>query len=108
MIPRDADGRLLAPTTAIADAHAAGLTVIGWTFRRENTFLPLQYRRSTDPAAVGDLAGEIRTFLAAGMDGFFTDNPDIGRAVVTEPETVNRADAVGARYSRSRAPTMRR
>ena len=85
MIPRDADGRLLDPTTAVGDAHRAGLTVIGWTFRRENAFLALQYRRGTDPTAVGDLAGEIRAFLAAGMDGFFTDNPDIGRAVVTEP-----------------------
>jgi glycerophosphoryl diester phosphodiesterase len=26
----------------------------------------------------GDLVGEIRAFLAAGMDGFFTDNPDLG------------------------------
>ena len=35
---------------------------------------------SADPNAVGDLAGEIRVFLDAGMDGFFTDNPDIGVA----------------------------
>jgi glycerophosphoryl diester phosphodiesterase len=33
----------------------------------------------------GDLPGEIRSFLDAGMDGFFTDNPDIGAAVVTRP-----------------------
>ncbi len=26
---------------AIANAHASGLTVIGWTFRKENAFLPL-------------------------------------------------------------------
>lgn len=24
------------------------------------------------------MAGEVRAFLAAGMDGFFTDNPDLG------------------------------
>jgi glycerophosphoryl diester phosphodiesterase len=82
MIPRDPDGRLLTPTHAIADAHAAKLEVIGWTFRRENTFLPLQFRSSTNPADVGDLAGEIRAFLDAGMDGFFTDNPEIGVQVV--------------------------
>jgi glycerophosphoryl diester phosphodiesterase len=81
MIPRDAAGRLTAPTAAIDDAHAAGLTVIGWTFRKENTFLPLEFRSSTDPAATGDLAGEIGVFLDAGMDGFFTDNPDIGASV---------------------------
>lgn len=32
----------------------------------------------TDPAAAGDLRGEITTFLDAGMDGLVTDNPDIG------------------------------
>lgn len=81
MIPRAADGSLAAPTDAIANAHRAGLTVTGWTFRRENSFLPLDFRSSADPAAAGDLAGEIRTFLAAGMDDFFTDNPDVGAAV---------------------------
>ncbi len=84
MIPRDADDRLLSPTSAIADAHAARLQVIGWTFRRENTFLPLQFRSSTIPGEIGDLRGEIRAFLDAGMDGFFTDNPDIGALAVTQ------------------------
>jgi len=82
MIPRDSEGFLKPGTsTAIPDAHAAGLTVIGWTFRRENTYLPADFRRISvpyDPNAPGDLQGEIRTFLAAGMDGYFTDNPDIG------------------------------
>jgi glycerophosphoryl diester phosphodiesterase len=40
--------------------------------------LPAEFRSSTDPAALGDLVGEIRTFVRAGMDQFFTDNPDIG------------------------------
>ena len=79
MIPRHADGSLGTPTEAIRNADRAGLTVTGWTFRRENAFLPLEFRSSVDPAAVGDLAGEIRTFLRAGMDDFFTDNPDVGR-----------------------------
>jgi glycerophosphoryl diester phosphodiesterase len=35
-------------------------------------------RSSTDLEAPGDPVGEIRAFLAAGMDGFFTDNPDLG------------------------------
>jgi glycerophosphoryl diester phosphodiesterase len=78
MIPRTPDGRLGSPTPVIQDAHRAGLTVVGWTFRRENSFLPAEFRSSDDPAAPGDLVGEIRTFLEAGMDQFFTDNPDIG------------------------------
>ena len=61
----------------IQDAHLAGLTVIGWTFRQENRYLPLQYRSGTAPNAPGDLAGEINAFLTAGMDSFFTDNPDV-------------------------------
>lgn len=78
MIPRTKKGRLRSPTAVIRKAHRAGLTVVGGTFRRENEFLLLQYRSSTDPTQVGDLAGEIDAFLKAGMDGFFTDNPDVG------------------------------
>jgi glycerophosphoryl diester phosphodiesterase len=84
MIPRAADGSLAEPTDAIPAAHRAGLTVTGWTFRRENTFLPLEFRSSADPNAPGDLAGEIRAFLDAGMDDFFTDNVDIGAEVAAE------------------------
>ena len=54
----------------------------GWTFRRENQFLPAEFRSGADPAALGDLAGEIRVFVDAGMDGFFSDNPDIAVATV--------------------------
>ncbi len=78
LIARGADGTLREPTAVIADAHDAGLSVHGWTFRRENRFLPAEYRRGTDPNAPGDMAGEVQAFLAAGMDGFFTDNPDLG------------------------------
>ncbi|MET1007893.1 MAG: glycerophosphodiester phosphodiesterase, partial [Propionibacteriaceae bacterium] len=83
MIPRDTSGRLSTPTPVIGNAHDVGLSVVGWTFRRENQFLPLEFRSSTDPNAVGDLVGEIRVFLAAGMDGFFTDNVDVGYRAIT-------------------------
>jgi glycerophosphoryl diester phosphodiesterase len=66
--PRAADGSLLEPTSLVADCHAAGLSVHPWTFRAEPAFLP----------AGLDLRGELRAFLAAGVDGFFTDQPDIG------------------------------
>jgi glycerophosphoryl diester phosphodiesterase len=88
MIPRDAAGNLLSPTSVIADAHAVGLPVTGWTFRRENEFLPLQFRSSDNPADPGDLVGEIKVFLAAGMDNLFTDNPDIGREAADDDEAV--------------------
>lgn len=82
LIPRDADGSLGAPTTLVADAHAAGLLVHAWTFRAENEFLPKAYRSGADPAALGDMVGEVRCFLAAGVDGIFSDQPDLGVAAV--------------------------
>src|SRR3712207_349068 len=66
MIPRDPAGKLLAPSPVIEDAHDRGLVVHGWTFRRENRFLPLDYRSSADPEAPGDVIGEIQAFLAPG------------------------------------------
>lgn len=82
IVPRLPDGRSAAPTTFVADAHAARLLVHPYTFRRENSFLPLELRSSADPIAVGDLASEIRQFIDLGVDGFFTDNPDVGFAAV--------------------------
>jgi glycerophosphoryl diester phosphodiesterase len=68
VIPRDGEGRLTAPTSLVADSHAAGLQVHPWTFRAESAFLP----------AGLDLQAELRAFLEAGVDGFFTDQPDVG------------------------------
>ena len=78
VIPRTADGNLGVPTTLIADAHAAGLIVHGWTFRAENYFLPTEYRSSDDPLQLGDLEGEIDAYFAQGMDGVFSDQGDYG------------------------------
>lgn len=72
-------GRLGTPTTFVADAHAEGLIVHGWTFRAENIFLPNDFDIGTDPAAFGNLDGQIRAFLRLGMDGFFTDHPFLGK-----------------------------
>lgn len=67
-----------APTTLVADAHAAGLRVHPWTYRVENAFLPARFRQGDAPATHGDIAGEIRSALRLGIDGFFTDYPAIG------------------------------
>jgi glycerophosphoryl diester phosphodiesterase len=65
-------------TTLVADAHAVGLKLHPWTFRAENYFLLPDYRDGASPIAHGRLEAEIRHFLALGVDGFFTDFPDIG------------------------------
>lgn len=78
VIPRHADGTLGLPTTLVADAHAAGLAVNPWTFRLENEFLPDDYRRGAAPGGAGDLQGELLAYLRAGIDGFFTDQADVG------------------------------
>jgi glycerophosphoryl diester phosphodiesterase len=80
IVPRDANGFSLPPTSFVDDAHAAGLVVHPYTFRRENTFLPAELRSSSDPAEPGDLAAEVRQFFDLGVDGLFTDNPDIAVA----------------------------
>ena len=38
----------------------------------------ITYSLSTDPNARGDMVGMIQPFLDAGIDGFFTDHPDLG------------------------------
>ncbi|WP_406150630.1 glycerophosphodiester phosphodiesterase [Streptomyces sp. NBC_01012] len=76
VIPQDEDGRLTSPTTLVADAHARGLILHPYTMRNENTFLPADFRRGTDPNAYGDAFGAFRTYFETGIDGIFSDNPD--------------------------------
>lgn len=78
IIPRDAAGNLGTPTTLVADAHRVGLLVHPYTFRAENQFLPADYRRGTADADYGRIIDEMTVYLETGIDGFFTDQPDIG------------------------------
>jgi glycerophosphoryl diester phosphodiesterase len=86
IIPRKADGTLARPTTLVADAHAAGLKVHPYTFRAENTFLPLDYRVGTDATPYGRAIDEQVRFLQTGIDGLFTDQCDI--AVIARAEVL--------------------
>lgn len=74
VLPRDANDGSLPSTTLVDDAHKAGLDVHVWTLRRENVFLPAEMRKGSQPQEIGDLAGELHAFIAAGVDGVFTDN----------------------------------
>lgn len=75
IIPRSVLGALGDPTNLVRDAHAAGLKVHPWTFRRENFFLPLGDKGGLNPAGHGDLGSEIAAYLKTGIDGLFSDNP---------------------------------
>jgi glycerophosphoryl diester phosphodiesterase len=79
VIPRTApDGPLGTPTTLVDDAHAAGLIVHPYTFRAENEFLPVDYRRGTVRSDYGRAIDEQIIYLKTGLDGLFTDQADIG------------------------------
>lgn len=70
------------PTRFVETAHAAGLPVHLWSISAENSELPTPYRRG-DPAAPGygamhgDATGLARTLFGLGVDGIFTDYPDM-------------------------------
>ncbi|MGP9021874.1 glycerophosphodiester phosphodiesterase [Streptomyces sp. BR1] len=76
IIPKDAKGRLTKPTTLVEDAHAHGLVLHPYTMRNENTFLPADFQRGTDPNAYGDAFGAFKTYYATGIDAVFSDNAD--------------------------------
>lgn len=84
VIPRTADGSLGEPSSLVKDAHAAGLILHPYTMRNENTFLPANFRRGTDPAAYGDAFGAFKAYLATGIDGIFSDNPDTALLAAAE------------------------
>lgn len=83
VLPRTA-GATTVPSAVVGDAHEQGLVVHVWTLRRENQFMATNFRIGTDPNAPGDLAAEARAFLDAGVDGIFSDNPDIVAAVLPD------------------------
>lgn len=85
-IPLDGNGKLAASTGLAAAARRAGLLAGTWTFRPENRFLAADFRdRAGEDARnpAGSVA-EIRRYLAEGLDGFFTDDPKLGREAVEQ------------------------
>jgi glycerophosphoryl diester phosphodiesterase len=69
VIPANEDGTLKEPTDLVARAHAAGLLVHVWTLRADKEFLSPSYH--------GRAEAEFEQFRALGVDGIFTDFPDV-------------------------------
>ena len=90
VVQYDSKGSQARPTALVSDAHAAGLLVHPWTFRAENAFLPAGLRDGEERARHGDLRSEIRAYLEAGIDGFFTDHADLGVAARVAAKTPTR------------------
>lgn len=88
------DSGLGKPTSLVHDAHAAGLKLIPYTFRPENYFLPKDAWKGNDPHAFNEAGSvaEIRAYLDAGIDGFFTDMPQVGRVAVDGWMTTKEGD----------------
>jgi glycerophosphoryl diester phosphodiesterase len=84
VIPLDANQRMTQPTALVSHAHNAGLLVHTWTFRPENRFLAADYRNNAGENArneQGSIA-EMQTYLQAGIDGFFSDDSELGRKAI--------------------------
>ena len=60
------------PTSLIEDAHALGLFVHAFTFRTEGRYLAYGY--------LGDPRAEYRQFFRLGVDGVFSEFPDVAVA----------------------------
>ncbi len=69
LIPEDKDGNLLPATSLLQDAHAVGLKVHPYTFRKEARYLNKAYQN--DPQK------EYNQFFELGVDGVFTDFSDL-------------------------------
>jgi glycerophosphoryl diester phosphodiesterase len=80
VLPRDRAGRARFPSALVACAHEAGLLVHVWTLRNEKQYMAANFRIGSHADAPGDPHAEVRAFLDAGVDGFFTDQTDTGVA----------------------------
>lgn len=70
-------------TAVVADARRAGLKVGTFTLRPENKFLPANLRKGADTARNPQgMVADVKQLLGAGIDGFFTDDPFLGRVAV--------------------------
>ncbi|WP_051275925.1 glycerophosphodiester phosphodiesterase family protein [Marmoricola sp. URHB0036] len=88
VLPRDAAGNVGEPGPGVQASFRAGLDVLVWTLRSENSHLPANLRSGGPAREHGDAATEVSRLLDLGVDGLVTDFPEVAASV--------RADRVGA------------
>jgi len=76
VLPRNADGATTIPSPLVRRAHRVGLKVVVFTLRRENQFMPTNFRVGSDPDAPGRIRAEVTAYYQAGVDAVFADQPD--------------------------------
>jgi glycerophosphoryl diester phosphodiesterase len=74
IVPADEKGTLRPPTDLVSRAHRLGLLVHVWTLRSDPPFLSPDYR--------GRPEAEYEQFRDLGVDGIFTDFPDVAVRVL--------------------------
>jgi glycerophosphoryl diester phosphodiesterase len=95
----DADRTIEAATSLVSDAHNAGLFVHLYTLRDDPFFLASSYN--------GDATKEYQAFINLGVDGFFTDFPGTGNAVLASRYLAGFGVGSGAqRYGEQISPNL--
>ena len=77
LLRTDAAGKVTGTTDLVDRAHAAGLEIYTWTLRAENRFLARNLWRGSSARDFGDWLTEFRLIIDTGVDGVFTDQPDL-------------------------------
>ena len=77
LLRTDSAGNLIGVTDLVERAHSAGLSIFCWTLRAENKFLARNLRSGSSAGAFGDWMTEFQLIMRSGVDGVFTDQPDL-------------------------------
>lgn len=77
LLRTDSAGNLIGVTDLVERAHSAGLSIFCWTLRAENKFLARNLRSGSSAGAFGDWMTEFQLIMRSGIDGVFTDQPDL-------------------------------
>jgi glycerophosphoryl diester phosphodiesterase len=95
----DQDRKLLAPSSVVANAHAAGLLVHPFTYRNEQRRLASDYK--------GNPANECLAFYELGVDGLFCDFPDTAVAARAQFILKTKPDAAKCLVQPRHSPVCR-